>query len=63
MKGCGECKHLRDDNIIDIGECIKNNYKYFEPKEPSIGNSRFKLDIGVNKKNNPSDDNGNSGEI
>ncbi len=63
MRSCGECKHLRDDSSYDIGECIKNNYKYFERKEPSNGNSRFKLDIGIDKKNNSSNDNGNSKKI
>ena len=60
MKNCGHCKHLRDDSSYDIGECIKNNYKYFEKKEAPNGNSNFKPSINKDKQNNSSDDKSNT---
>ena len=30
MKNCCDCKHLREENNINIEDCVKNNYTYFE---------------------------------
>lgn len=56
MKNCCDCKHLREENNINIEDCVKNNYKYFEKTEVTNGNSYFKLDNRKNKKNHSSND-------